>query len=218
MSWLLSFNALQKLSAAVLIAIFLHGCSDRIYTAGADLKLESDSDDAVVVLGLRLSESVGTGGSMRWDEIDPTTRNFKYAIGLGLKVARFNTFAESEQSYPFEKNRYFVREVTPGIYALNFYSVSRAGIYTRINLRPNTISFEVKRGELLYIGDFLLDLSVHWTGEGNTRRPILNARETKIRQEGHSIAELKEFLKTEYKNLKNPIVIGTLTPFELKAP
>lgn len=201
-----------------LFAIFLAGCSDRIYTASKDITLSKDSETAVIVIGLRKNAGNPGNVSMTWRKIDQAKGYFSTTFGPGMKISRFNSSLLPNEGFALDKTRYFVKEIDAGQHALHFYAVSIPNIYYRTNVTPNTYAFNVEGGKVTYVGDFIIETPIYTSTSNGKEQSVAAYRESKIRFEGHNKSDVEAFLKSEYKNLPSAVALEYTAPFELKTP
>jgi len=200
-------------------AVVLHGCSGAYNTAGSNVSLEQDEEQAVVVLSVRTNAYKLTDITMNWREYDPAIGFFKDSPAGAFSAGRHYGYLGVESSSPMQKAEYLVYKVKSGYYALDSNKVRTYKLSYNIKLRPTTLMFRVKPGEVLYIGDYLLHSPKTVRDTLLVRNFVIyDYRNTKLQFEGRNDDAVKAALAENYSNLEGPVVFRKPAKVEMKLP
>lgn len=151
------FNIKQILIAIVGIA--LTGC-DGVGAVDPSAKPSADSTTGFVLVGVRPVETAGfsTFWNLGWRRVDPPgepRRRDEIPLDEYLLLGK----SVSVETDPSDGTLYFLREVTPGPYRFDFVMYNRTwDTWTVTPDGTNQLTFEVKRGETVYIGTLTLSV------------------------------------------------------------
>ena len=118
-----------------------------------------------------------------------------------------------------QKAQYLVYKVKPGYYALDSNCVRTYKLGYNIKLRPTTLMFQVKPGEFLDIGDYLLHSSK--TVKDTllvSQFVIYDYPNTKLQFDGRNDEAVAAALAQNHPNPDGPIVFRQPTKIEMQLP
>ena len=189
----------------VLIAL-LQGCSGMRDTT-AQKGETFDGESAFIVISLRTTDPYPPGIALTWREFDPDIGFLKDSPSHRIEVTRSNanwTLSETSRNQQVE---YQVYEVNPGTFGAERHIIQGAKRYIG-KLRPNTVVFSVERGEVAYIGNFLLHVPIIGTTKSLPGGTEENYRldKTKLKLDGRNDAAAKAFLDKTYPAIADAFV------------
>jgi hypothetical protein len=133
----------------VLAGILLSGCVDQ--TIHPETKFSPNSPDSLVVMGVRTSVPNRWIHRIQWWRIDPKTGSFAEdfdPVSLGWEPTDYFT----DRS----KTRYMIFRVPAGKYGLESFTSDAKFSINHMQLRPDTLAFDVEAAEIAYIGEYLI--------------------------------------------------------------
>jgi len=148
----------MRLVGALSLAAAVSACAGGDSLGTGTTFSQASSKDALVVMGVRMSRTYAINYKVQWIPFNRETGDYsndgRPVINAGL--SGFRVIAEKGYSAA----KYVVFRAKPGAYLLRS-STATAGrnVFTTI-YRPRTLSFDVAKSEILYIGDYVFAVSV----------------------------------------------------------
>lgn len=152
-----------RVAMICLVAVVLAACGNR--SLDKSVAFTTADPDGMIVLGI--VRNIGDSGPVMMGRFDPATGRFS-----GLSMLPGDTLkANSDGMAVYSKDRFVAYRLPPGEYGIGLIqsvTSGRSGTGTQIRntwlldretmtVRDNTPVFTVKPGELIYIGDLIID-------------------------------------------------------------
>lgn len=224
-------TATVKLFFVIVLAALVSGCAGTRNTVPSDVTLNPDSDEAIIIMSLRTTSAYASAIETFWREFDPkvsffseytrndasntrVTGNFflatRYDTAVGFLPASTDRLSGTE---------YLVFKVKAGTFALDKFAVTDVQLHriSSLKARPKTWSFSIKSNEILYIGNYLIDVpkaKYKHLGIAET----YNYSAMKFKYDGEDKVAAQAVLEKRYKNLEGPIEFRKPQSIELKLP
>ncbi len=225
-------QARSTLRFAVLIAAaILQACSGRpVYIADDDVTLSDGRDTAVVVASVRSNSSLVKCVTLLWQRYDTeneelTSESTGFIFYPGPKkdtihMNRCEVDPTNKNYVDVTKERYLAYEVKTGNYILRkFRTFAPVRVTFTSVIKNKSISFNVNKGDIIYIGDFLLEGS-----EGKAEsffggeNAFYRHDSTKFRIESVNEEAVRAMLSKDYPKLSGPLQVRQPEPFFYKQP
>lgn len=227
--FVIKLHALKSLRdnfSVLVVALSLQACAPgTVYQADKNVALEEDDSKAIVVASVRGSSPAIDCATLNWQIYDrekealtSESTAFIYTPGPSKDTIHMMRCAAphiKEDPTDLTGRRYLVYAVKPGMYVLSQYSAYVADKYYTTRVKKKSVSFKVEEGELIYIGNFILDDAYDYNpGTGKN----YGGGWTKFKFDGRDDREVAAFLAKEYPKLTNPLIYRKPEPFAYKAP
>lgn len=226
-SWKVDFTAIPTKVFTLLLFFVLQGCTGTSYTASSDVTLETGNDEAIVIFSFRTNNPRASRISAIWRRFDVEAQLFEDIqtesstesgdAARTISINRYGTVIAG--TGPTESVKYLIYKVKPGSYALDYYEITdfQQRTVTNKRLRPKTVTFPITDGEILYIGNFLIDVPKAKDKILGITEYYLNSL-AKFRYEGEDKAAVEEILATTYQGLDGPVSFRKVSTVKLKLP
>lgn len=228
---------LQLLIALLLFATVLSACTIPTgylaegYVADKNVTISDGSDKAVIVAGIRNSASRLICVTLYWQRYDienetftSQSTEFYYTPGYlkdTIHMVRCRR-PPSEDLVGFSNVKYFVYVVKPGKYILSKYKAhwNRKSIpFVNHNFKNTSITFDVIKGEILYIGNFAInELDIYENSNLVTENKFYALSPIKFELDGRDDAAARAVLTKEYLNLTGPVTVRIPEQFLFNSP
>lgn len=216
---------MKTIMAMVPLALALQACSNTPYTADKDVAITNDSKTAAVVVSIESNSDLLDCMTFYWqrydnekEELTDEASGFIFIPGPQKNTIHMAR-CKSENTVGWSKDlkgpQYFTYEVRPGKYILSQYrttTVQRVVFTTR--LKSSSIFFEVKKGEVVYIGNYVLEGNdIYGKGIFGFDNNYYDHRSTKLRFGGRDDEAMSAFLAKRYPKLIDRVVFRQPMPF-----
>ncbi len=157
----------KRLGLGVLIVAAALLCAACSANLSKKHQFDSTSDKAIVVIGLEGLKRLGHDFQLHFAAQDRVSgaispvQTFSVGTGKGLR--------------PMEKEEYFVVEVEAGDYAIREAHFSAMTMGEVISFCTNSMVFPVRSGQVIYLGNYLVDQDTGGIARGSDRLDMARA-------------------------------------------
>ncbi len=162
----MTFRNLLRVLMAVVAATLLSACAVRTFTPPVPATAASLPDKAVVIVSVSHDVQAGTeaNGRITLDGRTPQYMLFRTSASL-LESAIRNDFTD-------RIGQVYVIEVAPGHHRFTSWSVQMGGRVAQTSADDPPLEFDVAAGQVVYLGDLHIDLTMHQTRLTHNNFPV----------------------------------------------